>query len=399
MPELQHPDIVGNFLSSYGTAQAQQQAQKDREFNKQRIMKQDQYAEEDRAHQDAARKTDIVARAALALDTPEKWAAQAPAIMASIGASGPVPGFDQRGRIIAEAQSVSEQLKAKMDERKFALDERQTNAQIAASRASAAKDMAAARQYSSQGGAVPEGDGLSPYEGITDPRQRDMMYRQLTADFNSRQKDYQQTRVEAQNILASTDEFLALNKKVGSGGVTGSGGLSSVPIVNSARNMVDSDWARMNAITDKLTPLMRQGLPGAASDRDMQTFRGATVGTGKLGEANVGIARGLQVAAKNAIDKGLFDEAYFRRNRHLQGSDNAWNRYLEENPIFDPQSDPTNPELNRSRKSWREYVSPSAQAAPTTTQQTGGLAPGTVEDGYVFRGGDPSNPANWSEAQ
>jgi len=132
MPELQQPDIVGNFLSSYATAQAQQQAQQDRQFNKQRIMKQDQYAEEDRAHQDAARKTDIVARAALALDTPEKWAAQAPAIMASIGATGPVPGFDQRGRIIAEAQSVSEQLKAKMDERKFALDERQTNAQIAA---------------------------------------------------------------------------------------------------------------------------------------------------------------------------------------------------------------------------------------------------------------------------
>lgn len=363
MPELQHADIAGNFLSSYGTAQAQQQAQQDRAFNKQRIMKQDQYADEDRAHQDAARKIDIVARAALALDTPEKWAAQAPAVMAKIGASGPVPGFDQRERLISEAQSVAEQLKAKMDERKFALDERQTNAAIRASEASANRSNAAARQYSSQGASTaPEGDGLNPYDGITDPRQRDMMYRQLTTDFNSRQKDYQQTRVEAQNILASTDEFLALNKKVGSGGVTGSGGLSSVPIVNSARNMVDSDWARMNAITDKLTPLMRQGLPGAASDRDMQTFRGATVGTGKLGEANVGIARGLQVAAKNAIDKGLFDEAYFRRNRHLQGSDNAWNRYLEENPIFDPRSDPTNPELNRARKSWREYVSPSAQA-------------------------------------
>lgn len=158
MPELQHPDIVGNFLSSYGTAQAQQQAQQDREFNKQRIMKQDQYAEEDRAHQDAARKTDIVARAALALDTPEKWAAQAPAIMASIGATGPVPGFDQRGRIIAEAQSVSEQLKAKMDERKFALDERQTNAAIKASEANAAQSYAAA-DYSRRRAAAPSGAG------------------------------------------------------------------------------------------------------------------------------------------------------------------------------------------------------------------------------------------------
>ncbi len=252
------------------------------------------------------------------------------------------------------------------------LDIQYKQAQIAAQKANAAQSYAAAdaSRRSGQGGGGNwsdpggDGDGLNPYDGISDPKQRDMMYRQLTADFNARQRDYQKDRIEAQNILAATDEFLALNKKVGSGGVTGSGGISSMPIVNSARNMVDSDWARMNAITDKLTPLMRQGLPGAASDRDMQTFRGATVGTGKLGEANVGIARGLQVAAKNAIDKGLFDEAYFRRNKHLQGSDNAWNRYLEENPIFDPNSDPANPALNRSRKSWREYVAPSPQATP-----------------------------------
>jgi hypothetical protein len=45
MPELQQPDIVGNFLSSYGTAQAQQQAQKDRAFQQQRVMRQDERAE------------------------------------------------------------------------------------------------------------------------------------------------------------------------------------------------------------------------------------------------------------------------------------------------------------------------------------------------------------------
>lgn len=46
MPELQQPDIVGNFLSSYGTAQAQQQAQKDRAFQQQRVMRQDDMAEQ-----------------------------------------------------------------------------------------------------------------------------------------------------------------------------------------------------------------------------------------------------------------------------------------------------------------------------------------------------------------
>lgn len=46
MPELQQPDIVGNFLSSYGTAQAQQQAQKDRAFQQQRVMRQDEMAQQ-----------------------------------------------------------------------------------------------------------------------------------------------------------------------------------------------------------------------------------------------------------------------------------------------------------------------------------------------------------------
>ena len=46
MPELQQPDIVGNFLSSYATAQAQQQAQRDRAFQQQRVMRQDEMAQQ-----------------------------------------------------------------------------------------------------------------------------------------------------------------------------------------------------------------------------------------------------------------------------------------------------------------------------------------------------------------
>jgi hypothetical protein len=383
-----------------GDAEAQQQAFANATPDQAVQLKQALMQMEDRDLQKAKAMQDKFAGQAQWANTPERWA-QVTQMAEAEGLKGAaqIP-FELRGAKLAGMMTVKEQLDQEWKRRDFELKTRETNASVAAKNAAADASRRSGQggggNWSDPGG---DGDGLNPYDGISDPKQRDMMYRQLTTDFNARQRDYQKDRIEAQNILAATDEFLALNKKVGSGGVTGSGGISSMPIVNSARNMVDSDWARMNAITDKLTPLMRQGLPGAASDRDMQTFRGATVGTGKLGEANVGIARGLQVAAKNAIDKGLFDEAYFRRNRHLQGSDNAWSRYLEENPIFDPRSDPTNPELNRSRKSWREYVSPSAQAAPSPTQQTGGIVPGTVEDGYVFRGGDPSNPANWSEAQ
>ncbi len=367
MPELQMPDIAGNFLSSYYTAQQKQQGDADRQRN---MMRQD--VADERAGQQFDMQMDLGK-----LEMAQKKTAAMNEILSTVDPANPASLDMAKQRFVqtfgGDPQAIAHitmadipRIKMQTGQTAAELDLQYRRAQIAAANRSNRGGAGGGGSGGAVGGApgatIPEGDGLNPYDGITDPKQRDMMYRQLTADFNARQRDYQKDRTEAQNILASTEEFLALNKKVGSGGVTGSGGLSSVPIVNSARNMVDSDWARMNAITDRLTPLMRQGLPGAASDRDMQTFRGATVGTGKLGEANVGIARGLQVAAKNVIDKGLFDEAYFRRNRHLQGSDNAWNRYLEENPIFDPRSDPANPTLNRSRKSWREYVSPSAPA-------------------------------------
>jgi hypothetical protein len=42
-------------------------------------------------------------------------------------------------------------------------------------------------------------------------------------------------------------------------------------------------------------------------------------------------------------------------------------------------------------------VQPPATAA--TPQGGGGIEPGTIEDGYVFRGGDPADPNNWVEMQ
>jgi hypothetical protein len=46
MAELQQPNVVGNFLSAYGTAQQNRQAQEAAAFNQQRAMRQDQRAEQ-----------------------------------------------------------------------------------------------------------------------------------------------------------------------------------------------------------------------------------------------------------------------------------------------------------------------------------------------------------------
>ena len=139
LPELQQPNIVGNFLSSYGTAQAQQQDKADRERTIMRQDRADQMQMSEKQYQDAMRRRDVIARAAMALDTPEKWAANVPQVMQSLGVDGTPPSFDQRDRIIAEAQSIGDQIEQQWKQREFGLKERLTDAQIGAQKANAAQ--------------------------------------------------------------------------------------------------------------------------------------------------------------------------------------------------------------------------------------------------------------------
>jgi hypothetical protein len=131
MPEIQQPDIVGNYLTNYRQAQQYGQAQQDRQFNQQRVAKQDEIAQQDHDYEAMQRKNEMIARAAMQLNTPELWAQHVPEVMRQLGINTPPPAFGERDRIIAESMSVKEQLDRKMQEQKFGLDQRQTEAQIA----------------------------------------------------------------------------------------------------------------------------------------------------------------------------------------------------------------------------------------------------------------------------
>ena len=128
MPELQQPNIVGNFLQSYYGAQDRTRQQAADQMQTQRLQKQDMWAEEDRQHQQALEKQGEVARQALAADTPEKWEALRAQVKQTSGVD--LPGFDQRDAVINAVQSLPDIIKQRVDARKLALDEKQTNAQI-----------------------------------------------------------------------------------------------------------------------------------------------------------------------------------------------------------------------------------------------------------------------------
>ena len=138
MAEIQQPDVLGNYLSNYYAAQQQQQAQQDRQRQMQRQDTQDQYAAQEHDYVAMQRKNEIIARTAMAADTPEKWQQLVPQAAQQLGWTGQLPGFDQRERILSEAMSLKDQIEQKMQEREFGLKSRQVDASIRASNASAA---------------------------------------------------------------------------------------------------------------------------------------------------------------------------------------------------------------------------------------------------------------------
>ena len=139
----------------------------------------------------------------------------------------------------------------------------------------------------------------------------------------------------------------------------------------------DAETAEGKAIQNELTPLMRQGLPGAASDRDVAMFAGATVGIGKPEETNLNIIKAVEIRTKLYQDKLNFEQDYFAQNKHTFGMDAAWQKYLEANKIFDPTAPMKEYKLNQNRMGYKEWF------------KTGHLKSKTPKTGNI--GEPPSN--------
>jgi hypothetical protein len=121
---------------------------------------------------------------------------------------------------------------------------------------------------------------------------------------------------------------------------------------------LDDDKREMEKISSLLTPQMRQGMPGAASDRDVAMFANATVGIDTPKGINDSLIAGMNARFENANDRQAFMEEFLTQNKHLNGAEQEWRGYLETNPIFDP--DPAlegQYVLNKNRMGYKEHFS------------------------------------------
>jgi len=167
---------------------------------------------------------------------------------------------------------------------------------------------------------------------------------------------------EASRVAADAKRFLELMKVQPTGGW-----YRNLPGAGAIEAAFDPEAEEMRAITDRLTPLMRQGLPGSATENDVRMFRGGTVGTNKNPQTNQNIGQGMVVAAQNLSDQQDFKEAYVAQHKTLQGANEAWKSYLDANPIFDPKSSVESPTLNLNRASWRSHFSSGGRPQPRVT--------------------------------
>ena len=184
----------------------------------------------------------------------------------------------------------------------------------------------------------------TPWDSVP-PRDRGRMQisvrKAATSLLNSESKALQESNLVANRLK----RFKYLNSIEETGGL-----MDRVTDVS-----VDEQKREMVSIVDNLTPLMRQGLPGAASERDTAMFRGATVGINKTKAINDNIIAGQAALNQMGKDRLAFRQEYLQVNGHLEGSEKMWISYAEANPIFDFSAPEGSYKLNKNRKSYNDF--------------------------------------------
>ena len=171
-----------------------------------------------------------------------------------------------------------------------------------------------------------------------------------------------------ENALTRFGNLLTKQEKQGEG----TGGIwRKIPGVVGAESQFDPEIASMQAISDEITPLMRQGMPGAASDRDVAMFRGATVSVDKLPEVNRNIIRAKKAQLKRDGEYTRAKRAWVEQYKTLGGFEDEWRDFANANPIFaDPElagDYELNPERTEYSVDWRRKMKERAPSGDDIT--------------------------------
>jgi hypothetical protein len=148
--------------------------------------------------------------------------------------------------------------------------------------------------------------------------------------------------------------------------------------------------ANAEAIASKATEMQlnfTNETKGAISDAEMRLFGTATPGMDMSDPAADKILAGMEAGHLRTIERAKFYDAYLRQNKTISGADEAWDTYINANPVL--IIDPKTKEMTVNKQNignWKSYIGSQ-------------YAPGDIVDGWQFNGGDDTDKSNWTQVQ
>ena len=205
----------------------------------------------------------------------------------------------------------------------------------------------------------------APWSGINDSKERDQtkrdVYKAAQADLSGMREAVNKNA----NMISDVNRFLKLNEEVSTGVY------NKIPGAETVRSL-DPKFNEMLKISSKIIPGMRAVGSGSSSDLDIKMFTNAAMNVGSDPVANKSIGTAWILQKQRENDQAAFLNDYLQVNRHLDGADAYWNRYMNANPIFDPEAEPGTYTLNPVRQSYQEFFSgkkpPERPASSKSTQ-------------------------------
>jgi len=204
---------------------------------------------------------------------------------------------------------------------------------------------------------------VDPARNISSPKEKDRFRaQQANAANNFLLKEEEKLPTsKLQQDAGSAKRFLELNSERQRQTGPGMGVLWSVSPSN----------REMNALSIQISRGMRQTGEGSMSDYDAQQFAKASIGTGNNYGTNYNLGTAYIKAKELEQERREFFRSYVGQNGTLQDAQKHWNKYLKENPIFDPtkgvQSDSTKIRLNPNRMEYTDYFK--KQMGPRTFER------------------------------
>lgn len=196
------------------------------------------------------------------------------------------------------------------------------------------------------------------------PRRMDAASKSEEAYFRAfREKDDEGVQAARQGVArARRAEGLLARQKTG--------GIYAVPVLGGVAGMFDPEIRELDAIQSEVARSKRQPGEGAISDFDAKQFLAMTYGKDKPTETNRALIQGQRLADDARLQRRQFTEWHYNTFGSTTGAAEAWDRYIQDNPIFSPESESAGaPSLNPQRKNWRQYFGDVRTAGDTRETQ------------------------------